>query len=326
MTATVMQRYNLDNFEKIIADGFEANLPQESLAIIQELAAKVGAPEYVRTPQFHQRQHHDHGDRTRSNRRRKQKAQELSDDAWEAIRNFESTQMQKREGVDASIDMIRKAMNKIADKTYDVLSKQIIDEIKKVAEVGEETKADLEKVAASAFDIASTNGFYSSLYARIYAELCDHFGDIFVPPLKQALASFKDSYRAIDYVSPDEDYDKFCANNKENTKRRAMGVFFINMARTSFGVELHEAIDVVQDIQALIEQKIDEKGQEAIVDELACLEGEMVLGGKTQLAMVEEWEEITETIARFAKMKARDHPSLTNKTVFKHMDIQDALK
>ena len=325
--AAVMQRYSLDNFEKIIADGFEANLPQESLAIIQELAAKVGAPEYVRTPQFQQRQHHhDHGDRPRGNRRRKQKAQELSDDAWEAIRNFESTQMQKREGVDASIDLIRKAMNKIADKTYDVLSKQIIDEIKKVAEVGEETRADLEKVAASAFDIASTNGFYSSLYARIYAELCDHFGDIFVPPLKQALASFKDSYRAIEYVSPDEDYDKFCANNKENTKRRAMGVFFINMAGTSFGVELHEAVDVVQDIQALLEQKIDEEGQEATVDELACLEGEMILGGKAQLAMVEEWEEITETIARFAKMKARDHPSLTNKTVFKHMDIEDALK
>ena len=188
--AAVMQRYSLDNFEKIIADGFEANLPQESLAIIQELAAKVGAPEYVRTPQFQQRQHHhDHGDRPRGNRRRKQKAQELSDDAWEAIRNFESTQMQKREGVDASIDLIRKAMNKIADKTYDVLSKQIIDEIKKVAEVGEETRADLEKVAASAFDIASTNGFYSSLYARIYAELCDHFGDIFVPSQRLLLVS-----------------------------------------------------------------------------------------------------------------------------------------
>ena len=325
MTA-VMQRYSLDNFEKIIADGFEANLPQESLAIIQELAAKVGAPEYVRTPQFQQRQYHDHGDRPRGNRRRKQKPQELSDDAWEAVRNFESTQMQKREGVDASIDFIRKAMNKIADKTYDVLNKQIIDEIKKVADVGEETRADLEKVAASAFDIASTNGFYSSLYARIYSELCDHFGDIFVPPLKQALASFKDSYRAIEYVSPDEDYDKFCANNKENTKRRAMGVFFINMAGTSFGVELDEAVDIVQDIQTLLEQKIDEEGQQAIVDELACLEGEIVLGGKAQLEKVEEWEEITETVARFAKMKTRDHPSLTNKTVFKHMDIQDALK
>lgn len=324
--AAVMQRYSLDNFEKIISGGFEVNLPQESLAIIQELAAKVGAPEYVRTPQFQQRQHYDHGERPRGNRRRKQKAQELSDDAWEAIRNFESTQMQKREGVDASIDLIRKAMNKIADKTYEVLSKQIIDEIKKVAEVGEETRADLEKVAASAFDIASTNGFYSSLYARIYAELCDNFGDIFVPPLKQALASFKDSYRAIEYVNPDENYDKFCAINKENTKRRAMGVFFINMAGTSFGVDLHEAVDVVQDIQRLLEQKIDEEGQEATVDELACLEGEMILGGKTQLAMVEEWEEITETVARFAKMKARDHPSLTNKTVFKHMDIQDALK
>ena len=113
MAATVIQRYSLDNFKKIIADGFEVNLPQKSLAIIQELAAKVGAPEYVKTPQFKQRQDNDHhGDKTRGNRRRKQKAQELSDDAWEAIRNFESTQIEKHEGVDASIDMIRKAMNK----------------------------------------------------------------------------------------------------------------------------------------------------------------------------------------------------------------------
>jgi hypothetical protein len=326
MTATVMQRYTLDNFEKFIADGFEANLPQESLAIIQELASKVGAPEYVRTPQFQQRQYNDHGDKTRGNRRRKQKTQELSDDAWEAIRNFESTQMQKREGIDASIDLIRKAMNKIADKTYDVLSKQIIDEIKKVADVGEETRSDLEKIAASAFDIASTNGFYSGLYARIYAELCQHFGDIFVPPLKQAINSFKDSYRAIEYVSPDEDYDKFCVNNKENTKRRAIGVFFIKMAGTKFGVDIQEAVDIIRDIQTLLEEKINEEGQEAIVDELACLEAEIILGGKAQLAILDEWEEIAETIARFAKMKARDHLSLTNKTVFKHMDIQDALK
>lgn len=326
MATTIMHRYTLDNFEQIIASGFEANLPQESLAIIQELAAKVGAPEYVRTPQFQQR-NNDNVEKPRNgNRRRKHKSQELSDDAWEAIRNFESTQIQKHEGIDASIDIIRKSMNKIADKTYDLLSKQIIQEIKKVAEVGEETRADLEKVAVSAFDIASTNGFYSILYARIYAELCNNFADIFIPPLKESIANFKDSYRTIEYVNPDEDYDKFCAINKDNTKRRALGVFFVNMVGTGIGVETYEAIEIIQDIQNLLQQKFDLDDQEAIVDELACLEGEIVLAGCNHLSHFKQWDEITETIARFAKMKARDHSSLTNKTVFKHMDIQDALK
>ena len=51
---------------------------------------------------------------------------------WEAIRTFEATQRETREGIDASIDLIRKAMNKITDKTVDSLYPQIIEEMDKV--------------------------------------------------------------------------------------------------------------------------------------------------------------------------------------------------
>lgn len=327
---TIMQRYSLLDFEGIKSHGFEANLDPAALAIIQDLASQVGAPEYVRTPQFTQRQMGggQDRDRGRGNRRKKNKATELTDDAWEAIRNFEATQIQKREGIDASIDLIRKAMNKISEKTYDVLSKQIFEEIKKVGESDiDDVADDLGKVATAAFDIASSNGFYSKLYARLYEALWNHFKDIFGPPLLNAVDGFRESYLNVAYVKAEDDYDQFCANNKANSQRKALGVFFVNLCEAGIdGLDKARVIALISDIQEQLLVKIDMEGTEPLVDELAGLEGDMLIAGKEILGFEEEWPVLMEKVVCMSKMKAKDHASLTNKTVFKHMDISDALK
>ena len=44
--------YSHQDFQKIIFDGFHFSLPEETIALINELASKVGAPTYVKTPVF----------------------------------------------------------------------------------------------------------------------------------------------------------------------------------------------------------------------------------------------------------------------------------
>ena len=48
-------KYELSNFDKIIYDGFNFNLPEETLKLITTLASEVGSPSYVKTPVFRKR-------------------------------------------------------------------------------------------------------------------------------------------------------------------------------------------------------------------------------------------------------------------------------
>ena len=227
-----MTRYHLSDFENKINSGFKCELPAEILDIIQKLADQVGAPEYIKTPQFVRKEGNSNGYRNR-NRRRKQKATELSDEAWNEIRNFEATKRVEREGIDKSIDNVRKAMNKISNKTYDTLKETIFTELKTIVDTGIDTDGeDLNKLVDSLFRIASQNGFYSELYAKLYAELVESY-DFIKTPLEKSVAGFITGLNTIKYVSPDEDYDKFCKNNKDNTVRRAVGGFFVNALKTS---------------------------------------------------------------------------------------------
>ena len=49
--------YKLAEFAKIKKNGFSYLLPQETLDIIKKISTSVGAPEYIKTPQFEKRNH-----------------------------------------------------------------------------------------------------------------------------------------------------------------------------------------------------------------------------------------------------------------------------
>ena len=71
----ITHKYTLGQFEDIICNGIDYQLPDEIRQKIQEIADQVGAPEYVRTPQFVRK---ERGGRGRGNggRRNRRKAQE----------------------------------------------------------------------------------------------------------------------------------------------------------------------------------------------------------------------------------------------------------
>ena len=62
-----------------------------------------------------------------------------------------------------------------------------------------------------------------------------------------------------------------------------------------------------------------------IVEEVSEVIFILVTTSKDVLCSEREWENIVDKVTLVSKMKAKDYPSLTNKTVFKHMDIFDDL-
>ena len=54
--ATKTLRYSLEQFENIIFNGFDYQIPDETMETISNLAMQVGSPNYDRTPIFKKRE------------------------------------------------------------------------------------------------------------------------------------------------------------------------------------------------------------------------------------------------------------------------------
>merc|ERR1711988_1744145 len=100
------KKYNLMQIKDIIDLGIDYELSEEVLLKIKEISEKVGAPEYIKTPQFL---------KTKKNK----KLGKLEDSDWEKIRNFTISKKEIREGINLKKDKIRKILNKITMKTLD---------------------------------------------------------------------------------------------------------------------------------------------------------------------------------------------------------------
>ena len=176
----ITKQYNITDYEKITNAGFICNLSQETLDIISKLSEQVGAPTYIKTPIFLKKESRSIGDvgggvggvggggaGGGGFKKIKSKPSEITDDDWDAIRAFQTTQKHVSEGIQKNVDNIRGFLNKITDMNEEAMTKDIKDEISKLIE-HDTSNENMMKIGYSIFNIASSNSFYSALYARLF--------------------------------------------------------------------------------------------------------------------------------------------------------------
>jgi len=303
--------YTRNDYDRIKKEGFVYTLPKETLDAIKKISANVGAPEYIKTPHFEKRPN-----------KLRIHIKEIQDSEWDTIRNFKTTVMEKKKGIDLSIDMIRKHLNKMTTKTYDTLLAQIIIEIDGIvaAEMEkDELMIELNKIGDAIFDIASGNRFYSSMYATLYNDLMTKY-DFMKTILSAKLNTDIHIFNDFEYCSPDKDYDKFCNNNKTNEKRRALSLFYVNLMLQKI-IPSAKIIAMIAELQTNLTDYIKTENNANIVEELSELLFGLITTGAPALKTLAEWGGIVEKIKAISTMKAKSEPSISNKTIFKHMDI-----
>lgn len=305
-----MTYYTLEKFEKIMFDGFDYTLDTEVIDLIKNLAEKVGAPEYIKTPHF-----------VKPNKLKAQ--QELCDEDWEALRKINKTEFVKKKGIEVSIDKIRVCLNKITDKTYIKQKNQIFEEIENIITYsGENLNLHLTQISKVIFDIASSNSFYSELYANIYNELVNQH-DFIKTTLDEHFCKFEELFMNIEYVNPNDNYDLFCETNIINDKRRAVTLFYTNLMKKGL-ISIEHIVNIVNGVQLKLKQYIEDISKKFISEELS----ELIF-----ILVINIWNNITDedkkiifnNINYISTLKAKDKDGLSNKTIFKHMDIKDAL-
>jgi hypothetical protein len=273
--------------------------------------------------------------------------------SWENVRtSFKTTKIDKKEGIEKKINEIRICLNKMSNKNYesqrDLILANILDllqhfspelstnEIETNVEK-EESSEDLKKIANAIFDIASSNKFYSEMYAQLYSELI-----VLYPIFQTVLVSFLDQYnetvQTIKSVNPDIDYDLFCQYNKQNDKRKATTVFIVHLMKKEV-VAKPIVIHLVDTLLEKVMVNIDEIGKMEEIEEMTELVNLFMVEGYKQIQLyfhetsllnsgsdsnsdfILKWECILERIRLISQYKVKEKKSMSSRILFKYMDI-----
>ena len=328
MTATM--KYTLQQIKDISLSGFEFTLPEDTVELINNLCKKVGS-NGLRSNVFSKvvqpissnsinQQVAPMRNNNLNKKRRGNKGMETSNDEWESILTFQTTKIEQKSGIDLDIDQIRLLLNKLTDKTFSDIKDKINDKVEKILN-GDISEENIIKIGNILYDLSSSNKFYSKIYAELFAELVtnhewlrtlfyDKYEDIF------------EQYKNVQYVDPEKDYDMFCDINKQNEKRRSVTSFYKNLAIIGL-ISKDGIVALLIKLLQLVLELINMPNKKNEVDELteniAILFDIDVID---ESYMVNE-DSIIDTITKLAKTKTTDYKSLSNKAIFKFMDLVD---
>lgn len=327
---TALMRYSLEQIEDIIFQGFDYCVTDEVMEKISNLAKEVGSPDYIKTPIFKKRDNPMKiepdlavKDYANVKKRRGNKTMEvLNDEDWDSIRTFQTTKMDVKTGMDADFDSIRGFINKLTDKNYIDMRNKIVEIMERL--VHDKNDSDLSSIGANIFEIASSNRYYSKIYADLYADLSSKFAFIKIK-FEENFNRFGELFQHIEYVDPNENYDRFCEINKINEKRKSLATFYVNLMSCGV-ISPVEIITITRDLLEKVYQYIymDNKKNEVeeLTETIALLyKKEMYENDEADNYEKIDGYTISEIIERIANSKVKDYKSLTTKALFKFMDL-----
>ena len=317
------QVYTLQDFVRI-SDTVDFDIHEDVIAMINMLADKVGAPSYQRTPNFKNRENRTGGRGGGNQRRRKKQNMEISDADWEAIRSFQATELEQKEGIDKLIDNIKGEINKLTDMTYETQIKKICEILNDLVSNESFVDNDRNKVGEVIFDIASSNKFYSKLYAKLFAHVNEQF-DFMDGVFNLTRKNYMSKLTNIETADSKKDYEKFCQINKDNENRKALSSFFVNLMKEGV-IQISLIFEIINSLLDKLNEGLTNDTSD-VVDQLS--ENISILVSESWEHFMEadefddECDELKDRIEYISLLKAKEHTGLSNKTVFQFMDIAE---
>lgn len=292
-----MVHYTIDDINSIKKNGFSYILPDETQNLIIDLSKLVGSPDYIKTPVFHKNIRNKEPD-------------------WELLKNFKPTQKTELNQDEKIIQSIKGSLNKLTDKNYDTMSKNIFEDLSKL-----ESSDKFNYVNTIIFNIASSNRFYSVIYANLFNNLIKKY-DLFKNYINDAMSSYLERFNNILDVNPNEDYDLFCEENKKNEEQKALTEFIVNLNKQGV-IEIDRLVVLFEEMFDLVlKYKVEAKYKSRIIE---LSENIFILlnSGFEGFKNINAWTNILSNIETITVMKVKDYPGLSNKSIFKFMDIMD---
>ena len=172
--------------------------------------------------------------------------------------------------------------------------------------------------------MSSINSFWSKLYAKLYKCLIEDY-QIMKEICYANFHNFMELFEKIEYVSPEQDYDKFCQINKTNEKRKALSKFFINLMNNNI-IEKEEIISIIMLLIEVTDRNLKNSDSRYIIEEISenlCI---LIIDGKRHIETHDEWDHIIEKIEYFSLLNIKEYNGISSKSLFKYMDIYEEIE
>ena len=322
--ATVI--YTIQDFDNIKWSDSTFTLPEETTNLINLLTQQVGAPTYVKTPSFSNKNTNNNDKNSYRKKKRRNEEVNTTDD-WQSLRSFQKTEFVKKEGIEKEIDGIRALINKLTDKTYDRIIEKLTETLDEIKDNKTCDEVYIDKIGHSIFTMATSNKFNSNVYAKLASELQSKY-EFMTNIVDNNINEFMKLFENMEFVSPDDDYDKFCEMNIINEKRRAMSLFLTSLYKHKV-LTLDFVFDKIQKIQHMImkEETMLHESRRMEVEELS--ENLYILLTNipfSTLSSHSEWKQIMDNLLQIKNTDTKACMGISPKAKFKHMDILDKLK
>jgi hypothetical protein len=346
---TQMQKYNLQQVNAILFAGFEYIIPDETINMFNFLTAQIGSSAFVNSNVFQKREvkeakddhssghslghssgHSlDQGFKSDRRKRKGNKGMEVSNEDWDSIRSFQTTKIEQKSGLDALVDKLKLAMSKLTKDKYLLIRDQIIGVLNEIVEAEQDPDILIERIGNIMLDIVLSNKTLLKLYADLYSDLLGSYAWL-RQSIDNHFTSYLDLFKEMKYYDPDKDYDKFCDMNVTNEKRKLTSQLFVYLALNGLLPRL-SIYELLISLLRTMSEYINLPDKKFEVDEIT--ENMAILFNKEIIKTVEDaadYDEdlyiinglnIIELITVFAKSKAKDFKSLSNKSIFKCMDL-----
>ena len=214
-------------------------------------------------------------------------------------------------------DDLRKLFNKLTGSKYEDLVPKLRSHVELMKSSPGFTP---DAVLSVLFTVIENTPFYSRMYGKCYAELAKDSAFL-ISEVERRRQKFLESLNTIESVNPNVDYDKFCEVNKENSKRQAMAKFLVAMVEED--MEGHATLsDLLEGVLDKFYEKMHCDDERDVVDALANLVGCIIIDNNFAKKKL-DGTDLHSRILNVSEMKASHAVSLTNKAVFKFMDVVD---
>ncbi len=297
--------YSLKDIETI-SWTYKFNLSEDTIKLINQLTEQVGSPNYVKTPNFNSNE--------KPIRKKKRNNEEIKSEDWEAIRNFHKTEIVKSQGIDKEIDNVRLLINKMTEKTYDVIIEKLFACLDEISKNDQYNASETNKIGYAIFNMATTNKFNSNIYAKLCSVLQTKY-EFMTNIINDNISEFIKLFDNMVFVNPNDDYDKFCNMNIENEKRRAMSLFLTNLHHNKV-IDREYIVNNMLNIHSTIEKHLSD-GDHITQNE------ELVENLYIFITNIELKDDLIVIINSMKKISSEKHVGISNKCKFKCMDIND---
>ena len=216
--------------------------------------------------------------------------------------------------IDNTLHNIRRMINKITDNSYPTLYETIICEFDGYEE------PDIRNIGKHFLIMMTTSSIYSHLYSKLYYEFRNKYpvaSDI----LDDFVSEFDKTLPTFDYTDPSVSYDEYCECVKKSDKKKLVVTLLCNMTNNGL-LNSSYIVSVIERLQLLLLS--DERdGVHERYEEYTEIIYIIATQSQDILSFASNWESIYKNIEYISQLSAQNN--ITNKIIFRHMDIIDKL-